>query len=660
MTQNANYCAEEVGAPLRREDEESQAFELGDMSSTQKPVEDTTEFIADHSELRYNDTRPFWEKVWCGPINPKDESPKFFIRWKKLKFLNELPIRFNESKLGGKAPIRYGILIVHISLWFGIVFSLLFPFLLHPPVFIDKESHEVSSISSLTCTQPLRSWKGDNNACGINAELCESTIETDTLVRCPALCDRAWIYSAITVGNQRVKYREFNIGGGPAKESDYLSQPYRGDSAVCSSAYHSGLISGLFGGCVRVSKQGPQSTFPSANGKSGSSVSFDSFFPTSFSFTTLKDGVFSGCYDLRSLIMVLNIAFSFPVFFFYKSIIGYWTITLTGFWTLLLVFDPPILTDPTDLTTVAELISTGFERLLPLCFILYVIWKASVKRTLQDGSPLVKATLWFPMFWLGVMNNVTFDRLPVDRLAISDLKELAGALLAVGSILATILICAVIQAYSIWKSGRFAKYFKILISVILGLVALSMIPGLSLRIHHYILGMTLVMFCSTRGASAYLFQGILIGLVISGIGTWGFASIVETNWSLLRGEAGAAFGPPIFNFNASQPLTISWHPQNATAIPHELDGYSLLINDVERYVGSFSWVDLESLIEETPSFAQLVIDAQTKSENNSVPFYLRVAHANTKDPIKKRGDYTNAAILQFPEGLWQDPPPGVS
>lgn len=651
--------AEELNAPLICDDEEAQAYEMRDMLPAQDTTSNLTETGDDIRELRYSDNRPIWEKIWCGPINPEDEPPKFHLRWKTLKYLDGLPKRLFNSNLGNKALVRYGILIIYVSIWFSIVSSILFPYLLRAPVFSQNGSGEDITIMPLTCTQSLKSWKGENNACGTNAEFCTTT-DNDFFVRCPALCDRAWIYSAQTVGNQRVKYREFNIGGGPTKDNAILSHPYRGDSAICSSAYHSGLISGLSGGCVRVSSQGPQAKFLSVNGKSGLSVGFDSFFPLSFAFTEMQDGIASGCYDPRSLVMALNIVFSLPIFFLYEAVIGYWTVTLAGFWTLLLIFDPPMLTDPTDLTTVAELISVGFERLLPLSFILYVIWKASVKRTLDNGSPLVKATLWFPMFWLGVMNNVTFDRLPVDRLTLKDLKELAGALLAVGSIISTILICAVIQTYSIWKSGRFAKYFKVLITVIMGVIALTLIPGLNLRIHHYILGMTLVMFCSTRGASAYLFQGILIGLVISGVGTWGFASIVETDLSLLRGEAGAAFMPPIFDFNESQPLTISWHPRNETAIPSELDGYSLLINDVERYVGTSSQIDLDLLLDGNLAFARLVLDSQQKSENNSIPLYIRVAHANTKNPIDKRGDYTNAAILQFPEGLWQDPSPGVS
>lgn len=640
----------------KKGDEELQSIELENLTNNdiqKDPLE------ASEQPLRINDDRSLWQKIWQGPLQSEDEPPKFFLTSKTLVFINDIPSLWKDTTLG-KNYRRYGILFVYLTLWFSLVFAIVMPYLTHVPQFKPNSETHARNIIPLTCTQTLKSWKGKNNACGLDASLCSPFDKEEVFVRCPAFCDRAWIYSAVTVGDQRVKYREFNIGGGSRKQDEELSYPYRGDSGVCSSAYHSGLISGLSGGCVKVSMKGPQFNFPGRNGKSGWSVSFNSFFPSSFIFTEMKNGISNGCFDPRSLVMMLNVLLSLPVFYLYESLIGYWVVTLVGFWTLVLIFDPPILSDPNNLNTLAELVSIGFQRLLPLCFILYVIWKSSVKRTLEDGSPLIKATLWFPMFWLGVMNNVTFDRLPVDRLKLSDLRELAGAIIAVGSIISTILLCAVIQAYSLWKSGRFVKYLKIAILVIMGVVALTLLPGLSLRIHHYILGMTLVMFCSTRGVSAYLFQGILIGLVISGVGTWGFASIVETNISLLRGEAGASLKPPVFSFNQSAPTQISWETLNSSVISPKFDGYSLLINDVERYVGKDSTIDINELLIDDPSFGDLLKNTVSHSPNSSAPLYVRVAHANTNNSRKERGDYTNAGILNWPQGTWQDPPPGVS
>lgn len=107
----------------------------------------------------------------------------------------------------------------------------------------------------------------------------------------------------------------------------------------------------------------------------------------------------------------------------YDSIYGYWINTIVGYWTLVLSLDPPLLTDAHDPASVYELFSVGFQRLLPLCFVLYVVWKSAVKRTLENGSPIAKVILWYPTFWLGISNNVTFDRLPVDRLTTTDLKS---------------------------------------------------------------------------------------------------------------------------------------------------------------------------------------------------------------------------------------------
>ena len=216
-----------------------------------------------------------------------------------------------------------------------------------------------------------------------------------------------------------------------------------------------------------------------------------------------------------------------------------------------------------------------------------------------------------------------------------------------------------------WKSGRFRRYFKLYMCIIAGCTFGALIPGLTLRLHHYILGIMLIPGCATRGASAYLFQGILLGLVLSGVAKWDFASILETNVSLLRGGAGAALKPPEFTFNESTPHVISWYlPENVTDVETDLtgkiDGYSLLLNDFEVYVGKNESVDLDLLYGENEQLSQMIDTALQESTNNSINLYLRVARASVKKPKDYRGDYTNAGILQWPQGIWKDPAPGVS
>lgn len=647
------------------EDFEERSFMMDDLSSQEVPQSSTIERPAEDWLMlkRSNFMKKLFLKLWFGPREAIDERPIYPSKLKILKFIDEFPDSYFRYYIPSKL-FRGFIFFFYCSIWFGVVYSLLRPYLIEPPYFYPRNGAGKIPITSMTCLSTVN-WEGINNACGKDASLCEPFDNEEYILRCPALCDvDGWTYSAIAVGDQRIKYRGYQIGGGEHIESDILSYPYRADSFTCSAAVHAGAVSPWWGGCARLSMEGSQSSFPSREGKykTGPSVYFDSFFPSSFSFKAIREGIATGCYDPRIPLVVSNILFGLPVLYFTRGAIGYWTITLVSYWTVVLAFDPPLLADPHEPVSVAELLSVGFQRLLPLCFVLYVVWRCAVSRTFENGSPLTKILLWYPTFWSGVMNNVTYDRLPVDRLTIRDLKEQAGAVTAVGSILATIVVGAIIQGYSLWKSGRFRKYFLVYLLIVASLCFLQTIPGLNLRVHHYILGILLVPGCATRGSSAYLFQGILIGLIISGVSRWDFASIVETDLHLLRGEAGALLKPPTFQFDPDMPHFISWKLEtrsNNMRVEEKMNGYSLLLNDFEVYVGENTTIDIERLLSSDFGVSRLLNHTMAVADNG-VKLYLRVARASTKNPTGYRGDYTNAGVLEWPHGIWHDPIPGVS
>ncbi|SCU91510.1 LADA_0F10418g1_1 [Lachancea dasiensis] len=602
----------------------------------------------------------FFLKFWNGPEVPEDLSPTFPQRWSLTKRLECFPDTGFRKRFPSNS-IRFSFLAIYCCFWCALIYAFIHYHYVMPPTFY-RDNGERVPIRTMTCQSSLF-WKGKNNACGTGGSLCLPFDQDEVYVRCPALCDRgAWTYSAINVGEERVKYRGYQIGGGERNEKDdILSYPYRGDSFACGAAVHAGAISPFTGGCARVAMSGYQNTFPPKEGRynTGMSVGFSSFFPSSFSFKQLANGYTSRCYDPRIPVLILNIAMSLPVFYLYDGVYGYWILTVAGYVTLVFFLDPPLNVDPYDNEGFYRLMSLAFQRFLPLGFVLYVLWKCSVRRTLDHGSPVTKILCWFPTFWLGVMNNITFDRLPVDRLTITDLKEQAGALLAVGSIITTIISCAVVQAYSLWKSGRFRKFLCIYLTLIAGLFILGILPGLSLRIHHYILGILLVPGCATRGTPAYLFQGILIGLVLSGVSRWDFASIVETRGALLRGEAGDSWKPPLFFHSKELPTSISWRLLNASRTETEqLNAYSLLINDIEHYVGKNTTVDLALLMKEDSSLGDWV--NKSIVSGGSVNLYLRVARASQESPESQHGDYTNAAVLEWPQGIFHEPQPGVS
>ncbi|KAI5957646.1 hypothetical protein KGF57_003340 [Candida theae] len=625
-------------------------------------------------------TKRFFHKLWIGPEEPRDD---YAPRISKLEFLEELPVKFNTN-----VPLLYRrvLLTIYLVFWFGLCYSILIPYLTVPPSSSDPST---PLIHSLTCSSSREFWNGKNAACGLNGDSCPEIVkhsgDNDVVIRCPALCDRgSWTYSLIPIGDQRIKYRGYFIGGGDKVvskiEDTQLTNPYRADSYPCGAAVHAGLISPFWGGCARLSyKSKNQPYFESAKGHYGvdDSIGFKSFFKSSFYFKKLKlaSETFHQCHDPRIVILMINILLGLPVVYLASGATVYWVINVVGFWTICLATDPPIVVDATDPQGFASLISLGLERFLPTCSILYILWHSSTKRTLSEpASPdekfsyLSRVLLWYPLFWLGVLNNVSFDRLPVDRLTISDLKEQSGALLAVSAIIVTISICAVIQAYKIWLSGRFRKYLRVYSIFVLGLVLLAQIPGLSLRVHHYILAMLLIPGCATRGRTALMFQGILLGLFLSGASRWGLAAIAETITSLKRDDPLGKIFPPIFTAYDSGSGVLQWQlvPENATSVAAAYNKYSsisLLINDIEYFVSdNISSLDLKSLLTNTtaPFYDSLqdTLRNGIKDGNGDIPLYIRIGRKIPNTMVYS--DFSNAAILRWPSGILTLPLPGLT
>lgn len=597
-------------------------------------------------------------KVFRGPDKPQDDPPDFSNR----PFLAPFE-RFPHSIRHRYPHFRRSfILIGYLICWFTMIYLIMEPvFKYGATVTEDGEELEVLTMS---CSGDGEFWRGKNQQCGLDASLCLSD-KKEIVIKCPALCDRGWIYALAPVGEQLIKYRQYAIGGGgiPKNEQkDYdLSYPYRADSYPCASAVHAGILSPILGGCLKVKFDGAKLSFDSKNGpyNTGMSVNFDSFFPASFLFQRFTNtATIEGCYDPRFSILLINFLLGIPLIYMASGAVAFWVLSVVGFWTIIIALDPPIVPNAKNPDSIARLFDAGFARFLPLCFVLYVMWRTSVKRTLSEPtSPIAKTILWYPLFWSGVANNLTYDRLPMDRLTLNDIRQLPGSFATFISLIITLVVCIFFQGYFIWKSGRFVTYLKLYLLILTGLITLSFLPGLGLRIHHYILGILFIPGTGTKGLSAFLLQGILLGLLISGVARWDFASIVESNVSLLRGEAGSSPDPPS-NFTYFDG-NISWAPTVFTsAEDHGLDGYSIIINDVERYVGSETSINLEHLISTDNELKKIMNLAL--SVNDDTPLYLRLGKSSTAKDSMERGDFTRAAVLRWPSGNWTDPEPGVS
>lgn len=615
-----------------------------------------------------------------------------------------------------------------------------------------------TEIIQLSCREHPDFWAGKNAQCGLNADGClrdfkifnskkngkkssgslagsfSAVSNKDIIIKCPALCDsESKIYSTITTGLDTHKYISYVVGGGLIDsastshlvDKEQITNPYRADSFPCAAALHAGLISPMFGGCARLSFSSSNDKtilkFESKVGKYiGKSVEFDSIFPFSYIFKKLatpKDASSSSssgsepvvtvtnCYDHRMIITGLNILFGIPVMYLYTGLINYLIVSFVAFWTIVLTLDPPIILDSLNPEASSYLISVGFRRFLPLSFVLYTLWKFVVSKTLnKNASPLGKIFLWYLFFWVSAMNNLTFDKyLQVDRFIITDMKLSVESLITLVIVISITAICIVIQAFSVWKTGKLLKYLSFYGITFFALFLFSMLPGLTLRIHHYIFGMILIPGTGTRGFSALLFQGLLLGFVINGIARWDFASIVETDGTLRRDDpfGSVDLRPPQFDSFNPQVNSLSWSPvvSSSSSIEsasstlanrtfdteayyddiegRQLNGYSLLINDIERYRGGNTTVSVTDLLSTNKVFGNFLNTAVTEAgksssstkqaaprigdsnnSGNDIKLYLRLARASiNKDKV---GDYTNAAVLWWPSGNFESPKPGVT
>ncbi|KAF1969368.1 hypothetical protein BU23DRAFT_557682 [Bimuria novae-zelandiae CBS 107.79] len=527
-----------------------------------------------------------------------------------------------------KRKHKVTLLIVFYVAWF-----LSFSLVLHRSAFTaDIPGH--GSPVNIRCTDRL--WR-DGNGCGLNGDLCRPFANHTMAFRCPANCKRIQVLNPHAVGKKEINYRPLVIGG-PTDEEDSLENTYyRADSFVCGAAIHAGFISDKSGGCGVLSFVGEKSHYPSVNRKHMKSISFNSYFPRSFTFL---EGTQSKCRDLRWPLLGVSLTFTILLSLFTDSpVVFFPSVFLAIFFHVALASDPPNLTD------YYSIVSIALGRFLPASFCMFAVYKFFVRRTLLGlDAQIEKTILWLGGCWVGALNNYTFDKIPIERLTPHDIKNQPGAVPALIIIVLTLLCIALGQAWALRVEGRLPRYlalYGIYVAVILILVA---IPKMSVRIHHYILGLLLVGGTSMQTRPSLLFQGILIGLFINGIARWGFDSILQTP-AELRGDGQLGtmlpiITAPIIHSNIGTSLkpniTFEWELPH----PKHYDGMSVLVNDVERFRGyedadkaSFTWV----------------------RHMDHVPEYFRFAFMDGS----ARGDYTKAGTWRS-DGGWTQMKSGPS
>ncbi|KAG6841943.1 hypothetical protein C0991_005123 [Blastosporella zonata] len=428
-----------------------------------------------------------------------------------------------------------------------------------------------------------------------------------------------------TVGDEQAAFVPLIVGGGDEHNT------YRGDTFICAAANQLGLTTNAKGGCASLELVGNFTDFLPATGNGLTSIGFPTVFPLSFRLGPTT--ALSHCEDNRDGALAFNIIITWILFVILRprAIVLYWCLVCIGFWHISLFSQPRA--SPPDL-------SAAFGTFLPTLFIAYAFWRLAFRFTMPAFSKApLEASVWYlAPFWAGVLTNITFDKIPISRLTASDLSKRSGAITALVIIIIVVAILAINQVRVMRKTGWLPHYLKWYIIGGLVVLVISQLPGLELRIHHYIISMVLIPGTAFPTRMSAIIQAFLLGMFLNGAAAFGFDSVLQTAAELQQDGPSGSLLPSFFtnstNFNSSIAFvnqTIAWD-----VLADTWDGFSLLVDDVERYAG-------------------IALNFSLAAFDPTIPHFFRLAYTAGDTT----GDFTMPAVL-WPNGTWVDPAPGPS
>jgi hypothetical protein len=476
------------------------------------------------------------------------------------------------------------------------------------------------------------------NSCGLDGNDCRPFNGSGFAFKCPANCASYRVLNPRAVGRQEVIYAPLVVGG-PGATGNEDGPLYRGDSFICGAAIHAGVIDDAKGGCGVVKTIGKGENYVGSERNGINSFAFDSYFPLSFTFDT---GVECESKDVRWPLVAVSVVFTTvlsvctcsPALFFFGNFIGI-------FWNTGLASDPP------SHSSIPALVSNIVHKFLPTMFVAWVMYdKMGIRKTLKGlTAQFEKTILWLGGCWVGALTNYTFDFIPIQRLTPHDLAQQPGARAALAIIVIALVIIAVSQVFFFRQEGRLIRNLKLYALLALGLIICVVLPGLSLRIHHYILALLLLPGTALQTRPSLLYQGILIGLFINGIARWDYDSLLQTSDALQGdaqlGSALPAILTPIITLTANiSSISFRWAP----APDPQYDGISVLVNDVERFRTYFA-DDFDKKDEFT----------WNRNASLAIKEYFRFAYMEGS----QSDDYTKAGVWNE-KGEWEVMEPGPS
>lgn len=284
---------------------------------------------------------------------------------------------------------------------------------------------------------------------------------------------------------------------------------------------YSGLVSNSRGGCASLQLIGNFTDYLPLTANGLTSIGFPSVFPLSFQF--LPTTPLYSCLDTRNEALAFNVIITALLFLVLrpKPVVCYWCLVCIGFWHVTLFSQPQASPPPLD---------TAFQEFLPALFVAYAFWRLAFRFTMPAFRKApIEASVWYlAPFWTGVLANITLDKIPIDRLTASDINQQPGGLTALIIIVLILLAIVVNQVRVIRKTGYLPQYLGWYVAGGLVTLVLSQLPGLELRIHHYILAMVLIPGTAFPTRLSAIYQAFLLGLFLNGIAAFGFDSVLQT------------------------------------------------------------------------------------------------------------------------------------
>jgi LCCL domain len=641
-----------------RDDEEAAVRDIPYLTDDETDVEpqDRTLHIRSASESSDSQTRP----TLPLPVWMRESAKSFRFRWvplplrkagrataawikgpvppRELKIIplfphiQEAPIRFLDRYFPKKRHRIFFLLVFYAS-WF-LTWSLILR--------AHSTSGFITGYGRSTNIWCGANFWSDGNGCGLNGNDCRPFSSSHLVFRCPANCQSTHLLEDHFVGNQTLRYQGLVVGG-PDPEDPSSIPIYRADSFICQAAIHAGVTTNAEGGCGIATLVGSHRDFPASSAHGIQSTSFPATFPRSFTFQSLSESRLQCPTDSRwglfavtaAWLVVLSLFTTSPTVFFYSTFI-------------ILIFHVGLVSDPPNTSNFYELLSLLFSRLLPAIFISVILCRYCAVPLLSGlTAQIEKTVLYLGFCFFGSLNNYTFEVLvPIQRLTPEDLGQ-RGAPTALAIIVTSIVAIVIGQIHFIRVSGNMPKYLKIYIGMAIVLLILLLLPGLRLRIHHYILALVFMPGTAFKTRPSLIYQGLLLGLFINGIARWGFASIIQTPAALSgSGESGdgswwGATSPNVTAVvapNASN-ITFRW---GELSRDDGIDGVSILINDVERWRG---------YIDEELYWNQEEVTLKRRKREEQEPEFFRFAWMRGSSA----GTYSKSGVWDE-DGIWHPIP----